>query len=114
MKIEQQVTSLQISQRLKELGVPQESFFSWSTLDNELIYGGVKSEILISAFTVAELGEMLPSNISCYKTGGDNWVCNPLEGAIPDTLSEQIWGITEADARAKCLIYLLENNLITL
>lgn len=70
MKIEQQVTSLEISKRLKELGVKQESLFYWSSYGmkfkketHELIPENEINpsfmEDYISAFTVAELGEML-------------------------------------------------------
>jgi hypothetical protein len=72
MKLEQQVTSLELSKRLKELGVRQESLFYFFGNKAELEamrgYGG--PEILlegdyswavrVSAFTVAEIGEMLP------------------------------------------------------
>src|SRR5436853_5083725 len=67
MKLEHQVCSLNLSKRLKELGVKQVSVFYWSG-DEQLIYGDqepVKSLKLpmLSAFTVAELGDMLPARI---------------------------------------------------
>ena len=59
-----------------------------------------------SAFTVAELGEMLPRLCSTYKDKSHGvWHC--------DNLNEIYIGDTEADARAKMLCYLLENKLVT-
>lgn len=77
MKLEQQVTSLEISKKLKELGVKQESYFWWQLEHNNELSNGCLSFCpsvivpksyhdgtspksgFISAFTVAELGEML-------------------------------------------------------
>lgn len=67
-----------------------------------------------SAFTVAELGEMLKHkrNMLIPVTIDDEW-----HGA--DLIKNEHLGlgrldeITEADARAKMLVYLLENRLIT-
>lgn len=67
-----------------------------------------------SAFTVAELGEMLPEMyIHTDKKDNGYWNIryqNP-NGGMSDYI---IGGATEADARAKMLIYLLENKLIKL
>lgn len=114
MKLEQQVTSLELTKRLKELGVKQESAFYW--------HGGLQYPYLvqrpngsdtISAFTVAELGEMLPALCKTWQNI-NGWSCehwndkgNCFDGKI-------IHEVTEADARAKMLIYLLENKLISL
>ncbi len=70
MKLEQQVVSLELAKKLKELGVKQESLFWWTT--NNLNFTDEKCTWWIeptvesytrriSAFTVAELGEMLPT-----------------------------------------------------
>lgn len=120
MKLEDQVTSLELSKRLKELGVKQESYFEWSfymdcmesdchekhwivTDKNGGNIGG-----RISAFTVAELGEMLPSYFKIFplhssRVGTESnarFICGGQEAK------------TEADARAKMLIYLIENKLV--
>lgn len=62
MKLEQQVTNLELSKRLKELGVRQESLFWWEHPDMEwghtdwiVKYGDSNPVYKISAFTVAEL-----------------------------------------------------------
>lgn len=122
MKLEQQVCSLELAKRLKELGVKQDSEFYWykSTNDKQEIRHR-KSEnsfehcienflnigIIVSAFTVAELGEMLPAWSRSYNTG-EYWDCDCKPHGFHLTAD------TEADARAAILIYLLENKLITL
>jgi hypothetical protein len=136
MKLEQQVVSLGLAKRLKELGVKQESLFWWNRQTKELVYADKKSILTniwsqttwYSAFTVAELGEMLPVEIYfkispkdsfrvraewCIYKFGNCWSlvleeCSDREGK----LYEDIRADTEADVRAKMLIYLLENKLI--
>jgi len=68
-----------------------------------------------SAFTVAELGEMLPNIIGDYvldqirmTTGEYGLLYRQKDKNIAITKAE-----TEADARAKMLIYLLKNKLAT-
>lgn len=77
MKLEDQVCSLELAKRLKELGVKQESYFFWHysvyTEDDfkwKLMHHhhlDIKSKNgdsdIISAYTVAELGEILPNCI---------------------------------------------------
>ena len=79
-------------------------------------------EKVASAFTVAELGEMLPAEMT--DTGESNsysmttvncdgfWVVAYEVAGMK--ISEQMEAETEADARAKMLIYLLENKLYRL
>ena len=123
MKLEQQVTSLKLSQKLKELGVKQESLYWWNEdkklylrFDKAMV--SVEQQVLMkksvfgdsdwySAFTVAELGEMLPEHMRSWKDSDGYWDC--------DTEPKLISGNdTEANARAKMLIYLIENQLIYL
>lgn len=130
MTLENQVVSLELSKKLKELGVRQESlFFRVKTLAadgwfyrmwNEKMLAEVES---VSAFTVAELGEMLPFELGSrflsihedVRGGWDIYYEKNSLGAIVSILQmEVIWGDTLADALAKMLIYLLENNLITI
>lgn len=63
---ENQVCSLELSKRLKELGVKQESLFCWTTnLDLEFLPTNIRNnDICIAAFTAAELGEILPNRIT--------------------------------------------------
>lgn len=126
MKLENQVTSLELSRILKKLGVKQESLFYYQISDTtpELRHGktttnyGVPVQEWYSAYTVAELGELLPFQVSTIKTK-TRWLCrmifdnNPFRKEKGATYVEEE-ADTEADARAKMLIYLLENKLITL
>lgn len=130
MTLEQQVTSLELSKRLKELGVKQESLFYWekrysidwavTTTEDLSARKYDKYYKYISAFTASELGEMLPEDIFgkghiyCSKrhdTGEGSWEILYRDNSGISLLEI---GDTEANARAKCLIYLLENKLITL
>jgi hypothetical protein len=118
MKLEQQVASLDLAKRLKELGVKQESHFYWRKLteddgwevwDSTGLYGKT-----CSAFTVAELGEMLPKGYAVFSVNldwplykpGMEWCCESGD------LERNQFAPTEADARAKMLIYLIENGLV--
>lgn len=141
MKLEQQVVSLEMAKKLKELGVKRESLFMWfhqgGNFSPELkscreflqqgeirllssSFGGIKNmDFFYPAFTVAELGEMLPGNdgshyfVSQKGLMGNLWFCT-RKGMIDNSVEYQTESETEADARAKMLIYLLENKFITL
>lgn len=134
MKLEQQVCSLELAKKLKELGVKQESLFWWKPKiegGHELRYRESGMSVFYedySAFTVAELGEMLPDEISStkidYKKGkGAFWevkntinsdLFNKFNGETVGKHQEIVLMNTEADARGKMVCYLLENKLITL
>lgn len=132
MKLENQVVSLELAQKMKELGFEQDSLFSYVEENigeeteilskNEILTleeNGIFVVYVCSAYTVAELGEMLnldnlpvferwhTENNKSYK-GKKVWTFEIMDGA------ENYWftADTEADARAKMLIYLKENNLI--
>jgi len=137
ISLEQQVCSLELSRRLKELGVRQESYFKWvgyqlwdetQQSDYETTSTPSRDE-WYAAFTVAELGEMLPKEINQYllqmappfHRAGDRWVLwyedadsddKMWLGNGPDKVCS-VSAATEADARAKMLIYLVENKLVT-
>ncbi len=140
MKLENQVCSLELAKQLKTLGVNQESLFWWNIVDEKLYFTDIMMSIsdrvpetdvcwygnFISAFTVAELGEMLPSRVEwkghnymlhCEKANDHMWATKYLNWGRP--MDENVWvmpGWTiekgDANARAKMLIYLLENKLI--
>ena len=120
MTLEQQVCSLELSKRLKELGVKQESIFFWRAVGTkhdswEIGYfspGWLELEP-VSAFTVAELGEMLPPGYASSHGKDMNWLCFCEFKRSSDKGYMKMAG-TEADARAKMLIYLLEEKLIAL
>ena len=119
MKLEQQVCSLDLAKRLKELGVKQESLYWWNkSVDLETKMANEDWHVSdnkrdccngnhepTSAFTVAELGEMLPNDIAEYRE-------NSQWNVLSEKYTKGYVG-NEADARAKMLCYLLENGLIT-
>jgi len=122
MKPEQQVCSLELSKKLKKLGVKQESLFWWEEVVMpratfaELV--STKSEGTANmnhypAYTVAELGEMLPKLTETTRGVMNDWRwrCEVKDEKSYVTASG---ADTEADARAKMLIYLLENGLLNL
>lgn len=137
MKLEQQCVSLELAKKLKELGVKENSYFRWQVWTD--IETGRKKKQLVRpgeynfgdafpAFTVAELGEMLPSEVHFFTSiknpkrrknaqhihffHGRDWAVNYTGGGAIDNYTQ--CGETEADVRAKMLIYLIENKLITL
>ena len=123
MKLENQVTNLELSKKIDELGIKQESLYSYiftermncdtkdgdwhdwrldKTIENPTDTCGEQ----ISAYTVSELGEMLSleniyPNIIKTNEKVDTWCINY-------TKSHQDHADTEANARAKMLIYLYE------
>ncbi len=118
LPLSQQVCSLELAKKLAAVGVPQDSFFVW--------YGGTTPATLwtrdrfeekrwnhpeqtYAAFTVAELGEMLPyTAFGAYFNefkGKDDW-------SMAYGREKTIVADTEADARASLLIYLIESHLI--
>lgn len=143
MKLEQQVCSLELAKKLKELGVKQDSLFYW--INDHIFYktglGAYRDDgacvgdrsfacaSKVSSFTVAELGEMLPHEVHFFTGiknprrrknsqhlhcffGSMGPMVNYTGGGARENYTQR--GATEADARAKMLIYLLENNLIKL
>ena len=85
--IEQHVTNLKLSKRLKELGVPQNSYLKWFS-PNSIIgddrshfvtndYGtGWGHEVICSAFLASELGEMLPKSLYLGDEGVKHFLCS--------------------------------------
>ena len=141
MKLEQQVCSLELAKRLKELGVKQDSLFNWVNTkvprieDSRIVGCGRCGSVLngipvpmtverFSAYTVAELGDILPDDIA---NGGDHALeilKMPIKGPnqwltrycceIMESCFGAQFGETLADSMAKVVIYLLENKLIEL
>jgi len=114
MNIEKQVVSLELAKKMKELGFPQESLFWWQLEASDfapnhekVVLKEHRNKIFVShpAYTVAELSEILPPYYASHKE--DNlYRCFGGERIHSETAD------TEADARAKTLIYLKENNLL--
>jgi uncharacterized protein YaeQ len=123
MTLEQQTVSLPIAQKLKELGVKQESLCCWYTgtkpatlwredaLEVQSQFFNLE-KYTYAAFTVAELGELLTKanyNWQTAKFKNGRWFIADYVAELPNAEAD-----TEADARGKMLVYLLENKLITL
>jgi len=119
MTIEEQVCNKELAIKLHKLHVTKPSLFYWEWTGATKIERWENGkpdycEDNICAYTVAELGEMLPTGLWSGKQNDEKIVC--WNQTFQTTLDEDIefYGDTEADARAKMLIYLLENKLITL
>lgn len=128
------VTSLELSKKLKDLGVKQESAFYWvsqtipsqdynfevQTKEYSEEWGMVKH----SAFLSCELGEMLPDEVEikeesyfmeygiAFRGGWQIYLRQNGSTGYQERYSFE--AETEAEARGKMLVYLLENNLIEL
>lgn len=106
MNLENQVVNLELSKRLKELNIKQESLFYWHNIDTpipSIIYGRSiqrSGDFLVSAFTVAELGNII-------------YFPKLYMGAFPQIFMHLLKDEpNEANVRAKMLIYLIENGLL--
>jgi len=137
MRVEEQVCSLELAKQLKRAGVKQESLLchiehvqikDWDYTECKGIrtwaeareYYPAEYWNRYAAFTVAELGEMLLEKgfslpfVEHYShEQGKCWkFLDPFtEYAESKIVLDRIEKMTEADARAKFLIYLLENKL---
>ena len=132
MTLKDQVVSLDLAKRLKELDFKQESIFYWKDYEErnsgkpQIVYGKDNSWYkFYSAYTVAELGEMLPTfipgaratdyddvySLSISKTEGLVWeisYCGSGDSGCLKIFNDD----NLVNAMAKMLIYLKENNLI--
>ncbi len=128
-----QVISLELATKLKELGVKQDSIWYWvqfplspeyilglrtfkgclvnSSDDNggSYITGGDP----ISAFTVAELGALLPELCLSGKASSKYYNCWWMETMLgPIKHYNSCQSVKEADARALMLIWLIEQGKV--
>ena len=135
MTLQDQLTSVELSNRLHQLGVVAPSIFyrdSTCSKENEILKWENKDGDYcpdnVNCYSVAELGEMLPErteyiktrgttlhNIRCLKRLSENLFVRVI---IAENIEEEKtpWfsAKTEANARAKMLVYLLENKLLNL
>ena len=132
MKLENQVISLDLAKKLKELGAKQESIFQWIPYpDGSTKHGewylqlvpirdgkGLYNMTGLSAYTVAELLELMPEEMTddtensysfTLTKAYDFWVATWENGEY--STGEQIEDRKASDCLAKMLIYLLENDL---
>lgn len=128
MNIEDQVCSLEYAKILKKLGVEQKSLFYYCNGCAEEYQITVEETLELpqcpahgdnySAFTVAELGEMLGNQIASGKGGkqyNEEYVCFSIvhtKEFKPRYKSYQTTAKTEANARAEMLIYLIASKFI--
>lgn len=128
MELTKQVTSLEISKKLKELWFEKESIFFYRTkwrYFSEVYFkwnfacGGGDPTIWwfkeIPAYTASELMEYLPAYIDWYclestKSEDNKYFCVYMFDQ--STIWEIKWKDTLSDALWLMLIYLLENNLL--
>ena len=127
MEISEHVVNLELSKKLKALGVPQKSMFYWVitlTTNYHISYTEGYDKLLppdrndyCSAYLSSELGRMLPFDCFSEKTilhtvGSikGKWVSRKHGGINEYSACE--YADNETDSRAKMLIYLIENNLM--
>jgi hypothetical protein len=117
MTIQQQCCTPTQGERLKELGVKQKSLFYWHPYFKVPVFGEsfaphpnfVKIQVCndkanaYSAFTVAELGQMLPCGYDTFKTPDNEW-CAYIDGG------DGVRFPTEASARAALILRLIESG----
>ena len=132
MNLSDQVVSLELAKKMNWLGFNQESVWWWN--GTKCGIGGqivglepmkwilskrIKGSAIdnYSAFTVAELGEMLPDEVKCtvgtakLGTNCKDFVYYYKQAPHIAICYDEV-GDTEANARAKMLIYLKENKLL--
>ena len=144
MKIEDQVCSLELAREMKELGFEQDSLYSWihpfgfkeglkDFFDEDMLKWVVRSTITLApflilktrekyaAYTVAELGIMLPSHFySDYDEYDCEWACcSPWgfyeveeNGHLCESGRISAENNTEANARAMMLIKLHKEGFL--
>ena len=137
MKLKDQVVSFGLARELKKEGVKKDSEWVWSynytferwelRLSSGIFFRESEKYKSYAAFTVAELGEMLPFDCYSYKDKFDGWQCVlPIESSETRIIGDTLLGPTvsarqchaskeaktEVDARAKMLIYLITENII--
>lgn len=124
MELKQQCCTLVQAKRLKECGVNQKSLFNYvgklETNQFEIQYtscydwsdypGYATWPLKYSAWTVAELGVMLPSEFDTMRSIERGWSCFDYGGR--DIFTGYGYEY-EAECRSAAIIHLLENKLIT-
>lgn len=133
MKLEEQVCSVEYAQRLKEVGIHQVSLFYWQYFlgHNFIILDAATAATYTtetySAFSVGEIGELLRVFIRnrqlailkeySYHENNYYWSVTYIDTSQDLRLQSQFKRFCEenmANALAKMLIYLLENNRMKL
>lgn len=129
MKLEDQVCSLSLSKKLKNLGVKQDGYFCYADTKKGIkIFdfftckpeeGGKPSGIMEEewktcekwcAFTVGELGDMMIGKVAFF-SGNGNILDKEYRCEYGDNIRNE-YEKNESNTRAKILIYLYEKNII--
>lgn len=119
MKLEDQVCSLELAKKMKELKIDKESLFYWvyqgDQFDVENKFWDIyeqgdfspEEEFVIPAYTASELADMLPMETSIVKMpfGGRRWGIVHIKSHHTEKDDKF------TDALAKMVIYLEENKL---
>lgn len=128
MKLEHQVCNRIQSGELKALGVAQDSAFIWSSEAPAPMFAMIvkPSSFWTAAYNSSELGEMLPGFIQSFQDErGWNWMMmDPQIDEEEDCAEDVARGFKivamgegefeyEAEARADCLLYLLNQRVIS-
>ncbi len=121
MPITNHVTNPELSRRLRELKVPQKSNYFWCQQEGQnpaVIPKARAKRILswhkeiVSAYLASELGEFLKKADANSPYTSSTW--SGWEVRVDkDGEKEYLWGATETECRAKQLIWLIENHLIS-
>lgn len=131
MNLEDQIVGLELSVRLKKLNVKQQSYFYWlnyglpecklfhaesdtcnqhnAPSDITWLEINKKNDKAWSAFTVAELGEMMDSNFASGKDFYGKYFCRYVHEYGKDDIIS--FDDNEANCRAKMLIHLIEQGI---
>lgn len=130
MKLEEQVCTLEQAKRLQELGIKDPSLFKWIDFsfdgdgtDFRPVFSPIAFKKCYHAYTVAELGEILPHEPNRFDLnitkGWDGWYVDYNYHTTTGDFKRMcpsfpIWNEhNEAQARAAMLIYLLENGILS-
>ena len=118
MNLEEQVCSLELAKELDRLGVKVPSHFYWNAKDENidafwLTSNPYEGYSKYPAYSVAELGGMLPEDMVQTLKWKGLWYCESWKDVV-DKINPICRKVdeTEANARAKMLIYLITNKLM--
>jgi len=123
MQLQDQVISLELAKQLKEEGVPQNSLFYWVEFFGERYqieavgFANPNQDGIWSAFTVAELGELLPKYL-----GDNKWEHLQQRWDSEGITEVGYYGggfgfvektRNEAEARCRTLLFLISLKLVS-
>ncbi len=116
------VTSLDLSKKLGEAGVPQTSEFCWYASPDKVlrfavypanVWENTDAVNRFSAWTSGELGEMLPNGTIHWKSWNvfEPWVTAGQSDYDAEN-HQYFWGKTEAESKGAYLLHLLTSGLL--